>query len=80
MLDTKVVPQLDTKLHTLQSSSSVVRQYYDTSGLQGSSILIVSDMFPTSGSSMENPQYDFFSDENASKWKDLFVSALSKVQ
>jgi len=29
---------------------------------------------------MEHPQYDFFSDENASKWKDLFVSALRKVE
>jgi len=46
---------------------------------EGIDILVVSDMFQTSGSSAEHPQYDFFSDENASKWKDVFVSALSKV-
>ena len=36
-------------------------------------------MFPTSGSSSEHPQYDFFSEENASRWKDVFVHALSEV-
>jgi len=37
-------------------------------------------MFQTSGTGAEHSQYDFFSDENAAKWKDLFVGALSKVR
>jgi hypothetical protein len=36
-------------------------------------------MFPTCGTVAEHTVYDFFSDENAPKWKDVFFSALEKV-
>jgi len=36
-------------------------------------------MFPTCGPVAEHAAYDFFSDENAPKWKDIFLSALEKV-
>ncbi|KAK2158014.1 hypothetical protein NP493_1829g00018 [Ridgeia piscesae] len=37
-------------------------------------------MFPATSNTAETSAYDFYSEENAPKWKGLFVSALQKVQ
>ena len=36
-------------------------------------------MFPATSNAAETSAYDFYSEENAPKWKGLFVSALQKV-